>query len=477
MTAVLNPVDRHLVSRFTFGCTPALTRDVRRVGRTGWFEKQLRPSRVPDPDADAVRSWWPDLDRAPQELWQRHVSGARQGWQVTADYGGWVLTRRIQSRRQVFEVMTAFWENHLHIPYDTDGWVWRMDYGNVVRRHALGRYSDLLVEAVTHPAMLIWLDGVRSTKAAPNENLGRELLELFTLGVGRFSESDVKNAARILTGWQVDMWNTWAPSYRPDIHHVGPVQVGDFRHDNADPDGRAVTRELLRHLARHPATAEHLAHRLATKFVRDDPPAALVRRLARTYLEHDTAIVPVLRRLAASPEFAASAGRKLRDPEEDVVATYRALGARLERPVDDEGAARSIFWQTGILGSRLGSWPRPDGLPLTGTPWATTLRALAAASFHRTAAHQWWPSPDQQIRYPALAAWVPRYPIRLDRLVDQVCRRLLGRPATPALTASACLAVELPATEVIDDAEHPLVQWEMGTLLTALLDSPAHFYR
>lgn len=477
VTAILNPVDRHLVSRFTFGCTPALTRDVRRLGRTAWFEQQLRPWKVADSEATATRAWWPDLDREPQDLWQRQITGVRAGWEVTADYGGWVLTRRIQSRRQVYEVMTSFWENHLHVPYDSDGWVWRMHYGSVIRSHALGRFDELLVAAITHPAMLIWLDGVRSTKAAPNENLGRELLELFTVGVGNHTEADVKDAAKILTGWQVDMWDTWEPFYDSDIHHVGPVQVGDFRHANADPDGRAVTRALLRHLARHPDTAQHLARKLVTKFVRDEPPAALVRRLARTYLEHDTAIAPVLRELVASPEFAASAGLKLRDPEEDVVATYRALGAKIERPADDEAATRAILWQTGILGSQLGSWPRPDGLPLTGTPWATTLRALAAADVHRTVANQWWPSRANQIRYPWLRSWVPRYPIRLDRLVDQVCRRLLCRPATPALVSAACLAVDLPATEVIRDDEHPLVQWEMGTLLTALLDSPEHYFR
>lgn len=477
MTAILSPADRHLVSRFTFGCTPALTREVRRAGRRAWFERQLRPGRVADAAAEATRAWWPDLDRSPEELWRRQESGVRAGWEVTADYAGWVLTRRIHSRRQVFEVMTAFWENHFHIPYDSDGWVWRMDYGNVVRRHALGRFSDLLAATITHPAMLVWLDGARSTKAAPNENLGRELLELFTVGVGNHTEADVKNAARILTGWRVDMWDTWKRSYDPAAHHVGPVRVGDFRHDNADPDGRPVVKALLRHLARHPTTAERVARRLATKFVRDDPPETLVRRLARTYLAHDTAIAPVLRELVASRPFAASIGQKLRDPEEDVVATYRAVGARLQRPVDDDSATRALYWQTGMLGSRLGSWPRPDGLPLTGTPWATTLRALAGADVHSCAAHQWWPAPENQVRYPALRSWVPRYPIRLERLVDHVCRRLLGRAATPALVATACLAVDRRKDEVIDSAQHPLVRWEMGTLLTALLDSPAHYYR
>lgn len=468
---------RHLVARFTFGTTPSLVAQVRRAGLDAWWGQQLRPGRVADPVGDDIDTWWPHLELAPQALWTRHVEDVQPGWELMRDYSSWLLSRRVSSKRQVFEVMAAFWENHLHIPHSSDPFMWRPHYGRMIRRHALGRYEDLLVEAAVHPAMLVWLDGARSTKAAPNENLGRELLELYTLGVGNYTETDVKNAARILTGWWVDLYRTWERSYRPENHHVGPVQVVDFEHPNAAADGRAVTEALLRHLARHPATAEHLARKLAMKFVSDDPPASLVRRLADTYLAHGTAIVPVLRALVRSPEFAAAEGGKLRDPAEDVVATYRALQVRFDRPTAERRATEAIVWQTSQLGLLIGDWPRPDGAPLTNAPWATTLRALASMQHHRTMAGGWWPTEEDGARHRPARSWVPEFPIRLDRLVDHVSRLLLGRPAPVAVVEAACLVLGMPADEVVDAPDHPVVSWRMVQLLTAVLDSPAHYHR
>ncbi|HWJ81409.1 MAG TPA: DUF1800 domain-containing protein [Nocardioides sp.] len=473
---VLSQRARHVVSRFTFGTTPRLVDDVRRHGLDGWLDRQLRPDAIADDRAAALDDWWPQLWLGPQELWQRHTSGVQPSWELMRDYGSWLLTRRIRTRRQVFEVMVAFWENHLHIAHSSDAFTWRADYGRTLREHALGRYDDLLVAAVTHPAMLIWLDGANSVKTAPNENLGRELLELFTLGVGRYTEDDVKDAAKVLTGWRVDKWHTWALSYRSTDHYVGPVQVADFTHPNADPDGRAVTEALLRHLARHPATARTIARRLATKFVRDDPSEALVSRLAAVYLANDTAIVPVLRALLAAPEFAAAAGLKLRDPVEDLVATCRALGADFQQPGAGRAATEAIVWQTMDLGQLIGDWPRPDGMPLENRPWATTLRALASTTYHRLVAHGWWPSRDIGATYRPDDWWAPRLPIRYDALVDHVSRVILGRPATDALLDAACLALEVSREERID-ADHAVVTWRMGDVLTTVLDTPAHYHR
>ena len=97
----------------------------------------------------------------------------------------------------------------------------RSAYGKMIRSHALGRFDEMLFEAITHPAMGIYLDNAKSTAKAPNENLGRELLELHTLGVGNYTENDVKNSARIITGWAVDMFNTWDAYYNEDWHVTG----------------------------------------------------------------------------------------------------------------------------------------------------------------------------------------------------------------------------------------------------------------
>ena len=471
---VLPGRERHLVTRFSYGVTPALAGDVRKAGGgQAWFERQLTaPQKVADGSTDKLRTWWPDLDRRPADLWKRQVTEVRGGWEVMADYGRWLLNRRIHTRRPVLEKMTEFWEALLHVPVSGDAqFTWRVDYGDTIRRHALGRFDQLLPAAITHPAMLIFLSAATSTKTAPNENLGRELLELHTVGVGHYTEDDVKASARILTGWHVDLWKTWKPSYEPDDHWTGRVKVAGFSHPNKDADGREVTREYLRHLARHPRTAQRICERLATKFVRQDPPAALVRRLAKVYLAHDTEIVPVLQALVASKEFRAAEGRKLRDPSEDVVATYRALGVDVRRPGATDSAANAMIWQAENLGLSPHAWPRPDGSPVDDDVWASPARALASLELHWGLSGGWWPSKDVTYRRPE--SWVPKKGLKFRDLVDSVSRDMLHRPASKHLLVTATRATGCRAGEKIT-RDHELVEWGFPRLLAAVLDSPDH---
>lgn len=474
-SSLLTPSQRHLVTRFGYGVDATLAADVRRAGGAQeWFEQQLtRPGAFRDAQADEVRRWWPDLDRKPAELWQRQVQEVRGGWEVMEDYGRWLLVRRVRTRRPVLEKMTEFWEGMLHVPVSGDAqFTWRVDYGDTIRRHALGRFDQLLAATTTHPATLIYLSAATSTKRAPNENLGRELLELHTLGAGNYDEDDVKASARILTGHHVDLWKSWAHSYVKEDHATGVVQVRGFRHANRKADGREVTREYLRYLAHHPDTARHVCQRLATKFVRDDPPQALVNRLAKVYLKNDTAIAPVLRALVASKEFRTAAGEKLRDPSEDVVATYRALGVRIGRPTQNDSAAAAILWQASGLGLSPHAWPRPDGTPVRNDVWASPSRALGSMGMHWSMAGGWWPSSG--LRYQEPSAWVPaKKPIRFKDLVDAVSRDLLHRPATKGLLTTACLATGCKPKEKID-RDHGLYEWGFPRLLAAVLDSPDH---
>ncbi|MDF1602552.1 DUF1800 domain-containing protein [Nocardioides sp. YIM 152315] len=480
MPDLLSPAARHLVGRFSYGVTPALARDVRRAGGAReWFERQLEPGSIRDGAADRVRGWWPSLDRGPTELWKRQDKEIEGGWEVMADYQRWVLLRRMHSRRQLHEVMTELWEHHFNVPVNGDAqFTWRADYGDVIRRHALGRFDELLREVVTHPALLISLDNVSSTKEFPNENLGRELLELHTVGRGAFDERDVKHSARILTGWTVDMWETFRRRYDEEAHARGRVKVMGFRHRNKKADGREVTREYLHYLAHHPATARTVARRLATKFVRDDPPAALVAELARVYLRHDTAIRPVLRALVDSRAFRQSVGAKVRDPGEDLVATYRALGITVRRPPTGEAgerfAANQLLWQVSGMGTMPFSWPRPDGQPIDNASWASPARLIASMEVHQSLAAGWWPTAGAHYRRPE--AWLPRRRVRFEDLVDDLSRRILHRRATPRLLKACCQATGCKPRERIT-ADHDLVRWGMYRLLATLLDSPAHLTR
>ena len=216
------PPGRHLVGRFSYGVTPALAQQVdAQGGPRAWFERQLAPGRVADaPAVDGLRDWWPSLSRTPAALWQRQIDGVEGGWEVMFDYERWVLMRRMTSRRQLLEVMTEFWENHLNVPAIGDA---QFTYRGAVRRHHPRRGARPLRRPAArrdHPPRDADLPRQRGVDRAahPNENLGRELLELHTVGRGQYDEDDVKDSARILTGWTVDMWNTWAPSYDTRRH-------------------------------------------------------------------------------------------------------------------------------------------------------------------------------------------------------------------------------------------------------------------
>jgi len=392
------------------------------------------------------------------------------------DYGNRALARRITSPRQVLEVMTEFWENHLHVPLNADNiGTFRASYGDLVRAHALGRFEDLLKAAILHPAMLFYLGAHASTKTHPNENLGRELLELHTVGIGNYTEDDVKNSARILTGYRVDTYKTWAQNYQASWHWTGPVKVMEFSDANAGADGQEMTSRYLSYLAHHPATARRIATKLARCFVSDTPPSALVDRLAKVYLDNGTAIVPVLRELVRRPEFAKAVDKKVRDADEDIVATYRLLGVTLSPPTLPESAANQMYWQVAALGLAPFNWPRPDGQPIDNAAWSTPTRVLASMTQHWNMAGGWWPKVE--IAFPARGKWLPRRSgMDFRDLVDHLSRRLLHRPSTEVLLRACCEAAELTPTSTVTRSSD-LFTWRWPRLAAAILDSPDFYAR
>ncbi len=187
------------------------------------------------------------------------------------NYARWALVRRLRSRRQVHEIMREFWENHFNVPANGDAaFTWRIDYGVALGERALGSFEDLLQTAITHPAMLIFLDNAVSTAGTPTRTSAASCSSCTPSGQGPYDEHDVKDSARILTGLAGRPVALWEASYREQDHARGQVTVMDFKHANASGDGRPVTREYLSYLAHHPATARRIARKLAVKFVRDD---------------------------------------------------------------------------------------------------------------------------------------------------------------------------------------------------------------
>ncbi|MGC4112013.1 MAG: DUF1800 domain-containing protein [Nocardioides sp.] len=477
---LLSTQARHLVGRFSYGVTPDLAAEVRHHGGARqWFEWQLDPHAVHDPGGHAVDTWYPHLRWSPSKVAQMNDSGKVGGWEVMTDYQNWLLMRRMRSRQQVLEVMTEFWENHFNVPVSADGvYTWRVRYGHAIRARALDSFESLLQAVTVHPAMGMYLGNAVSDKDHPNENQGRELLELHTVGLGAgYSEHDVVNSARILTGWRVDMWDTWQPIYDPGSHYRGHVKVLGFHSKNEGRSKKAdkqLTRHYLRYLAHHPSTATHIATKLATVFVSDHPPRRLVKHLAHVFLANGTQIKPVLRALVDSPEFKHSVGQVIRDPENDLVATYRLLGIKVAKPHAADRAAHEIVWQASQIGQEPMAWPAPNGRPIVGAAWSNPSRVMGSMSTHYGMANGWWPSKGIHYRKPV--SWLPAKSVRFDHLVEHLSQRILHRHADHHLQEACRKALGIAAHEQITK-DHALVQWEFGILLSTLLDSPDFFRR
>jgi uncharacterized protein (DUF1800 family) len=344
------------------------------------FIKSLRPPQRKALDADLS----PDLREAVADLENPQRL-------VAAELVAQRLTRDIYSSAQLQEVMTDFWLNHfnvfLHKNDETPYYLVSYER-DVIRPLALGKFQDLL-EAVAHsPAMLIYLDNAESVgpdspaaerakmnaarnpkNKAPegiNENYARELMELHTLGVnGGYSQADVIQAARVLTGWTVDQPQRGGGFiFNENRHEPGSKTVlGKKIKDNGEKEGE----ELLHLLATRPAAAQFLSRELAVRFVSDDPPQTLVDRMAKTYMSSGGDIAAVLKTLFHSPELweANDYRAKVKTPIEFVVSAARASDADVENYQPLENALRQ-------MGMPLYGCVPPTGYKWDAADWVST---------------------------------------------------------------------------------------------------------
>ncbi len=457
----------HLVRRTTYGATPELLAVVRKRGTQRWLEQQLRPARVPDAAMTALLRRWPTLRMSPTQL---TASIGRFKWDAMFDLCEAHLARACWSNRQLLEVMVDFWSNHLNVTCpSSDVWATRHLYdAQVIRRHALGKFSDMLIASARHPAMLSYLDNASSDKDAPNENYARELLELHTVGVGAgYTEAMVKSAARLLTGLSIEDDGSYRYLYDTSKHATGRVKVLGFSDPNGSTYGEKVVLRYLRYLAHHPATARRIARKLAVRFVSDAPPAALVSHLAKVYLKSDTDIRPVLRELFASKAFRTSSGDKVKRPFEDMVSTVRALGIR--PPASGTDGMQQLYWLSGDLGQPPLGWHPPDGYPDVVTSWQSAGSTLARWNAHLGLAAGWWPN---DLRHPPLTYRLrPARPKTHGALVDAAAAGLgLPRP-TDAVRQAICTFLGEKVSAPLESGDQAL-GWRLPYVHALLLDSP-----
>ncbi len=278
--------------------------------------------------------------------------------------------------------MTEFWFNHLNV-FVGKGAV-RPFVGHYVvhaiRANALGRFEDLLLASAQHPAMLLYLDQAQSNVRGLNENYARELMELHTLGVGAgYSQNDVRELARILTGWTVGLQQGLGFRFVERLHDNGDkTLLGQHFQANGQREGE----DAIRMLARHPATARRVASRLAATFVADQPPRALVDRLAATFTRTQGDIRAVMRSLVESPEFWQPGNSLFKTPLDFACSALVAGGGAKDR--------REIQLTLGFLalaGQPMHGWQTPDGYQTDADTWlapeALTRRADYAVMLGR----------------------------------------------------------------------------------------------
>ncbi|HTO92233.1 MAG TPA: DUF1800 domain-containing protein [Candidatus Sulfotelmatobacter sp.] len=410
-----------VLNRLAYGPRPGDVDRVASIGVMRWVNQQLDAPR--DRARQQIESQFAILRLDRQDLARKFVEARdagkadkadsltmsmdpalREYRELTDQFQQLVVARAVTADNQLEEILADFWINHFNVflGKNTDRFLLPSYVEKTIRPRVLGKFEDLLIATAESPAMMVYLDNTLSVAkgAMPpqlaraemremrgyssmseeqieriksrmptgiNENYARELFELHTLGVdGGYTQQDVTQAARILTGWGVD-----PPAkgggfvYRDWAHDDGEKQVLGQRFPSGHGQDEGV--KLLRMLARHPATMQHVVTQLCERLVSDDPPAGAVEAGVAAWKRSDGSIREVVRAIIATPEFweAARSRSKFKTPLEFVVSSVRAVGGTVGA---EPGPARAVA----RLGQPLYQQPVPTGYADTEAAWANS---------------------------------------------------------------------------------------------------------
>lgn len=455
----------HVLRRLSFGTTPAMRREITTLGIDGWIDRQLNPAGIDDSQLQVVLRNFPTLNASNQSNYDNDNDTVRSELRHAT------ILRAYGSNRQLHEVMVEFWNNHFTVALNQSYLVGLKtgDDRTVARSNPFGKFADLLLASAHSPAMLMYLNNAESNANSAqgvNENWGRELLELHTLGIINgeqvYTEDDVKALARVMSGWGIN-WSTKEFEYHSYAHSRETVTLlGSWSSSGAGYDDGV---SALNFLARHPSTARYLCWKLVRRFVADDPDMALVDALAGVYQANDTAIAPVLKALFSSAQFRAARRTKLRRPFELVVAELRALNAQIE-PGADSNAARTLATLLGELANLPFEWPAPNGYPDVTGYWASADGMLQRWELGGRLANNGLDgiSVDLDQLLP-----LPR-PATAGALLDALALRLLDGGFQPTERAALLAHLNKAETDPVTEAE---IDASLGTLVGLALDSPS----
>ena len=353
----------HLLRRAGFGATPADLSTYGSLDYASAVDRLINYQQVPD-DAMEARLNSLNLDFSAQK-------GA-----AIANMQRWWLLRMAWTQRPLLEKMTLFWHGFLTSSYHKVGGA--NAYGRMMvqnqffRAHAFDTFDNILLGITSDPAMLVYLDLTKSRKNSPNENYARELMELFTLGIGNYTQQDVFMGAAALTGWHVDGHSLQSTYVERDHNTLTKTYLGQT--------GNLDYKDVIHALTNHPATPVFLARKLFTFFVYENPSSTDLQPLVDAYNQNGHSIGAMMKTLLLSPQFASDKAyrARIKSPSEFVAGTYRALNI--------QGNGTGLENMTLIMGQTLFDPPNVAGWPadkvsalwLNSGTWMSRLNAIDA---------------------------------------------------------------------------------------------------
>ncbi|HEY8849449.1 MAG TPA: DUF1800 domain-containing protein [Thermoanaerobaculia bacterium] len=429
----------HALNRLAFGPRPGDVDRVMKDGLDVWIDQQLHPEAIPDRSVEGRLQQYPTLQMANAQIMQRfyapivemrkqaknaagdaaqlrqemraNIPPDQRPQRVMEELVGQRILRAADSDRQLNEVMVDFWLNHFNVfaGKGIDRFLLTSYERDTIRPRIWGRFEDLLMATAKSPAMLFYLDNARSVaapenrprnvgpplrrlgrlRAGPtfrppmkqnanrgglNENYAREIMELHSLGVdGGYTQKDVTELARVLTGWTIDP-RTGAFLFRPQLHDAGSKTVLGVRF--ASGGGMEEGERMIHILAHHPATAHRIASKLCQRLVSDDPPPALVDRVAKKFLDTDGDLRQTVKAVIDSPEFwdPKFYRAKVKSPFEYVISAVRAVNGTIDNPMPIARALQQI-------GEPLYGAQPPTGYSDKADAWVNTGALLNRLNF------------------------------------------------------------------------------------------------
>ena len=426
-----------LAGRLTYGADRSTAAAVRRMGYEDFVEWQLDYENIENRELEnTLLANLPTLSMSVAELSElvRGSDDPRTRTQPQRELLAATLIRRAFSPRQLYERMVEFWSDHFNAPVENliSGLLKSVEDREVIRALAMSRFEDLLQADAKSPAMLYYLDNFNSTVRGPNENYSRELMELHTLGVdGGYTEDDVKEAARILTGWS--FLDNGLFVFRRFAHDFGEKQfLGETFPAGV---GQAEGERMLALLAGHPSTATHIAKKLARRFVSDQPDEAVVAEVAAAFTASGGDVRETLRALLLHPLVRSAPAQKLKRPGEFVAGLMRGLD--MAPGPDVIRAVVAALESAGHLPFR---WPAPNGYPDVRPYWQSSTGFLVRINI----ASQWTAALSPRSRLFGVARGLRRVNDQVEYLQWALVPQ--GIPAE-SLAAVAQYAASLPAAD------------------------------